>query len=50
MRFMVIVKADKRTERGEMPTEQELSLMGKYNQQLIDAGVLVDAAGIQPTS
>jgi hypothetical protein len=50
MRFMVIVKADKRSERGEMPTEQELSLMGKYNQQLIDAGVLVDAAGLQPTS
>ena len=47
---MMIVKADKRSEAGVMPTEQELSTMGHYNQQLIDAGVLVDAAGLQPTS
>jgi hypothetical protein len=33
-----------------MPTEQELATMGKYNQQLIDAGVMVDGAGLQPTS
>lgn len=50
MRFMVIVKADKQTEAGVMPTEQELATMGKYNQGLIDAGVLVDGAGLQPTS
>ena len=50
MRFMMIVKADKQTEAGVMPTEQELATMGKYNQQLIDAGVLVDGAGLQPTS
>ena len=50
VRFMMIVKADKRTEQGVMPTENELSIMGKYNQQLIDAGVLVDGAGLQPTS
>ena len=47
---MMIVKADKQTEAGVMPTEQELATMGKYNQQLIDAGVLVDGAGLQPTS
>jgi hypothetical protein len=47
---MVIVKADKKTEAGVMPTEQELATMGKYNQQLIDAGVMVDGAGLQPTS
>ena len=47
---MMIVKADTRTERGVMPTEQELATMGKYNQQLIDAGVLVDGAGLQPSS
>jgi hypothetical protein len=50
VRFMMIVKADKQTEAGVMPTEQELATMGKYNQQLIDAGVLVDGAGLQPTS
>ncbi len=33
-----------------MPTEQELATMGKYNQQLIDAGVMVDGAGLQPSS
>jgi len=50
MRFMVIVKADKRTEAGVLPTAKELETMGAYNQQLIDAGVLVDGAGLQPTS
>src|SRR4026208_2274502 len=47
---MMIVKADKRTEAGEMPSEQDLATMGKYNQQLIDAGVMVDGAGLQPSS
>ena len=47
---MVIVKADNKTEAGVMPTEQELATMGKYNQQLIDAGVMVDGAGLQPSS
>ena len=50
MRVMVIVKADKRTEAGVLPTAKELETMGAYNQQLIDAGILVDAAGLQPTS
>src|SRR5213592_688642 len=50
MRFMMIVKADKRSEAGELPSEQDLATMGKYNEELIKAGVLVDAAGLQPTS
>ena len=50
MRFMVMVKGDNRTEAGVLPTEAELTTMGKYNQQLIDAGVMVDGAGLQPTS
>jgi hypothetical protein len=49
VRFMMIVKADNRTEAGEMPSERDLETMGKYNQELIDAGVMVDAAGLQPT-
>jgi len=47
---MMIVKADNRTEAGVMPTAEELETMGKYNQQLIDAGVMVDGAGLQPSS
>jgi hypothetical protein len=47
---MMIVKADKRTEAGEMPSAKELETMGKYNQQLIDAGVMVDGAGLQASS
>ena len=50
MKFMMIVKADKRSEAGELPSEKDLEIMGKYNEQLIKAGVLVDAAGLQPTS
>ena len=47
---MMIVKADKNTEAGVMPTAQELATMGQYNQQLIDAGVMVDGAGLQASS
>jgi hypothetical protein len=47
---MIMVKGDRRTEAGVLPTEAELTTMGKYNQQLIDAGVMVDGAGLQPTS
>jgi hypothetical protein len=50
VRFMMIVKADKRTEAGEMPSEKDLATMGTYNQELIDAGVMVDGAGLQPSS
>jgi len=48
MRFMMIVKANKDTEAGVMPSEELLSAMGKYNEELMKAGVLLDAAGSSP--
>jgi hypothetical protein len=50
MRFMMIVKASKDSEAGVMPSEELLSTMGKYNEELMKAGVLLDAAGLQPSS
>src|ERR1700726_4250296 len=50
MRFMMIVKASKDSEAGIMPSEELLSAMGKYNEELMKAGVLLDLAGLQPTS
>ena len=50
MRFMMIVKANKDSEAGKMPSEELLSAMGKYNEELMKAGVLVDLAGLKPTS
>jgi hypothetical protein len=50
MRFMMIVKASQDSEAGVMPSEELLSAMGKYNEELVKAGVLLDAAGLQPSS
>ena len=50
MKFMMLLKADKRTEAGELPSRQDLETMGKYNAELIDAGVMLDGAGLQPSS
>jgi hypothetical protein len=50
MRFMLIVKATKESEAGVMPTEEELTEMGKFNQQLVDAGVLLAGDGLHPSS
>ncbi|MGH9718582.1 MAG: YciI family protein [Bryobacteraceae bacterium] len=50
MRFMMIVKASKDSEAGIMPSEELLSAMGKYNEELMKAGVLLDLAGLQPSS
>jgi hypothetical protein len=50
MRFMVIVKANKDSEAGVMPTEKMLTEMGAYNENLVKAGVLLAAEGLQPTS
>jgi hypothetical protein len=50
MKFMLIVKASKDSEAGVMPSEKLLSEMGKFNEELMNAGVLVDLAGLQPTS
>ncbi len=50
MRFMMIVKASKDSEAGKMPGEELISAMGKYNEELIKAGALVDLSGLQPSS
>ena len=50
MKFMMIVKASKDSEAGVMPAEDLLSAMGKYNEELMKAGVLLDLAGLQPSS
>jgi hypothetical protein len=50
MRFMMLLKADKTTEAGALPTQKDLEVMGKYNEELAKAGVLLDAAGLQPSS
>jgi hypothetical protein len=50
MKFMMIVKASKDSEAGIMPSEELLSAMGKYNEELMKAGVLLDLAGLQASS
>ena len=50
MRFMMIVKASNKSEAGVMPSEALLSAMGKYNEELLKAGVLVELSGLKPTS
>jgi hypothetical protein len=50
MRFMVIVKASKDSEAGVMPDEQLLAGMGKYNEELVKAGVLLAGEGLHPSS
>src|SRR5438309_2480510 len=50
MRFMMIVKATSESEAGVMPDETILSAMGKYNEELSKAGVLLDLSGLQPSA
>jgi hypothetical protein len=50
MKVMMIVKASKDSEAGVMPSEELLSAMGRYNEELMKAGVLLDGAGLQPSS
>ena len=50
MRFMVIVKADKNSEAGMMPSREILTAMGKFNEELVKAGVMLAAEGLHPTS
>jgi hypothetical protein len=50
MRFMIIVKADAKSESGEMPSERLLTEMGKYNEELVKAGVLLAGEGLHPSS
>src|SRR5580698_4435977 len=46
VRFMMIVKANKDSEAGKMPSEELLAAMAKYNEELVNAGILVDLAGL----
>ena len=50
MRFMVLVKANKDSEAGVMPTQELLAEMGKFNEELAKAGVMLAGEGLQPSS
>ena len=50
MKFMIIIKADKNTEAGVLPSEQLLAEMGKFNEELVEAGVMLAGEGLQPSS
>lgn len=50
MRFMVIVKANKESEAGVLPDEKLLTEMGKYNEELVKAGVMLAGEGLHPSS
>jgi hypothetical protein len=50
MRFMILVKADKNSEAGVMPSEKLLAEMGKYNEELVKAGVMLAGEGLHASS
>jgi hypothetical protein len=50
MRFMIFVKASKASEAGVMPSQELIQAMGKYNQELIAAGIMQGGGGLKPTS
>jgi hypothetical protein len=50
MRFMVIVKATEESEAGVMPSTEMLTEMGKYNEELVKAGIMLDGDGLHPSS
>jgi hypothetical protein len=50
MKFMVMVRATKASEAGEMPDEKLLAAMGKFNEELVKAGVMLAGEGLQPSS
>ena len=50
MRVMVIIKANKESEAGIMPSEQLLNAMGKFNEELVNAGVMLAGEGLHPSS
>jgi len=50
MRVMVVVKASKESEAGQMPNEKLLTDMGKYNEELVNAGVMLAGEGLHPSS
>jgi hypothetical protein len=50
MRFIILRKADNKTEAGVLPDEKLLTAMGKYNEELVKAGVMLTGEGLQPSS
>ena len=50
MRFIIIVKASKDSEAGKMPSQEMLAQMGKFNEELANAGVMLAGEGLHPTS
>ena len=50
MRFLVIVKANKKSEAGVMPTKEIMSEMGKFNEELVKAGIMLAGEGLHPSS
>ena len=50
MRFMILIKADKNSEAGAMPSEQLLAEMGKFNEELVKAGIMLAGEGLHPSS
>src|SRR6202048_2793654 len=50
MRFMILIKASKRSEAGVLPSEQLLTEMGQFNEELVKAGVMLAGEGLQPSS
>lgn len=50
MRFMILVKASADSEAGIMPSEELITAMGNFNEELVKAGILIDANGLHPSS
>ncbi|MHC8300055.1 YciI family protein [Pseudomonas sp. ZS1P83] len=50
MRFMIIVKASQDSEAGVLPSEELMTAMGNYNEELVKAGILIEGDGLQPSS
>jgi len=50
MRFMIIIKASQDSEAGVMPTEELLTAMGNYNEELVKAGIMIEGEGLHPSS
>ena len=50
MRFMILIKDDKNSESGQMPDQQLLTDMGKFNEELVNAGIMLAGEGLQPSS
>src|SRR5689334_20701788 len=50
MRFIAMVRATKASERGELPSTEALAEMGRYNEELVKAGVMLAGEGLQPSS